>query len=133
MAHPRYQSSSFDGDRLWGTIFVVLYALMLFVALLFVLGVGGAIALGGFSSHSPFPAFLGGAFATVAGIFVTAALGVHILGAVGIRQSRAWGFWLTIVLSILSLMGSAGFTCLTVVPLIYSIVRLAGVYGPKPV
>jgi hypothetical protein len=127
---------TFEPDRTWGTIFIVLYGLMLAVALFFALLVLGAI---GFAAASgprpsvpmPFMVF-GPAFATVIVVALTATLGIHIVGAVGIHRSQAWGFWLTIILSVLSLLGSSGGTCLTIVPLIYSIIRLSGGYGPKP-
>ena len=127
-----FRSTSFDADRLWGTIFIVLYAVMLAVTLIVVFGIGGAIALGGASHHSALPMLATGAIATVIGIVLMATLGLHIAGAIGIKQSRAWGFWLTIGLSVVSLLSSGGATCLTIGPLVYSILRLTGAYGPKP-
>jgi hypothetical protein len=134
--YPRpYGPVQFGPDRVWGTIFVVLYSLMLGVALLIVLGITTAITMAGTpengAPHFAAP-FFGAAFATVAAIFLVAIIGVHIVGAVGIRRSRAWGFWATIILSILSLAGSSGGTCLTIIPLVYSILRLTAVFGPKP-
>jgi hypothetical protein len=137
--YPRPSDSrglSFGPDRVWGTIFIVLYALMLAVALLIVLGFAGLFSTVAapqqFGIGRPGAALFGAGFAAIAGTLVSVVLGVHILGAVGIRGSRPWGFWATIALSILSLASSGGGTCLTIVPLVYSILRLTGVYGPKP-
>jgi hypothetical protein len=125
-------SSSFAPDRVWGIVFIVVYGLMLLGFGLIILGIGAAISFAG-SSHSPLPSLFGAAFAGVLAIILLASVGAHIVGAIGIHQSRAWGFWATIILSIISLLSSSGGTCLTIIPLVYSILRLSGSYGPKPI
>jgi hypothetical protein len=129
-----YSGPRFEPDRIWGTLFIVLYSLMLAVALLMILGVTSFLAAVGVSSHGgpPFPPIFGAAFAAIAGIIVLASLGIHIVAAVGIHKSQAWGFWLTIIVSLISLGSSGGGTCLVIVPLIYSLLRLTGAVGPRP-
>jgi|GEM_PF-5227604 len=138
--YPRanYGSGIFPPDRIWGTIFIVLYTLMLLFFLAVVLLIGGGITLAAVGSSArhgglPFAGLVGPAIAGIAMIILVPTIGIHIVGAVGIHRSRAWGFWLTIILSVISLLGSSGGTCLTLLPMIYSIVRLSGGYGPKPV
>jgi hypothetical protein len=128
--------AEFAPDRVWGTIFIVLYGLMLAVAMLVVFGIAAAFSFAGnheMGSGGFAPKLFGAAFATIASVIILVSLGSHVVAAVGIHKSRAWGFWATIILSIISLASSGGGTCLTIIPLVYSIVRLSGSYGPKPV
>lgn len=138
---PHVPTASFKPDGIWGTVFVVLYTGMLAATIAYScgshdLGVQTVPPTDEFGRHfgrAEFAAMaMGEALIFMIGIALSAVLVAQIRGAVGIRRGERWGFWLTIWLSVVSLVLSCGWAFLTVVPLIYSILRLSGGYGPKP-
>jgi hypothetical protein len=127
--YPRPSSTAnlyFAPDRVWGTIFIVLYSLMFAVVALVVFALSNTTWFG---DDAP---MLRLAQAAMTMVVASIVLAVHVVCAVGIRRSQAWGFWATIMLSIVTLAGSSGATFLTVIPLIYSVLRVTPAYGPKP-
>ncbi|RYG26836.1 hypothetical protein EON82_01735 [bacterium] len=146
---PNYTpSGAYDKDRGWGMAVIACAILGVFCGLL--MGLGGA-ALGVFGAAAATSGGreateggailgLGGGLIALVGFAIMACSAVQVAGGVGIMQSKKWGFVMTAVLSIISLIlnvpalpaGIPG-VLISAVFLWYCWTRLSGKDGPTPV